>query len=123
MSETFFFDTYAIIELIKGSKNYEKYKNTSKITSMLNLLELYYSLLLNYDEKTADIYFTLFLNFVVPYNEETVKNAAKFRFANRKKKLSYVDCLGYMMALENFIKFLTGDEKFKGIENVEFVSK
>lgn len=121
MSETFFFDTYAIIELIKGNKNYEEYKNADKITSMLNLLELYYSLLLDYNEQTAEFYFKAFLNFVVPYTEETIKNAAKFRFANKEKKLSYVDCLGYIMALENSVKFISGDKKFIDIKNVEFV--
>lgn len=91
------------------------------MTSMLNLLELYYALIRDSDEKIAEEYFHIFLAFVIPYSEQTVKNAAKFRFANRKKGYSYVDCLGYMMALENGIKFLTGDPHFEGVPNVEFV--
>lgn len=121
MTETFFFDTYALIELVKGNPDYVKFKNSGKMTSMMNLLELYYSFLLDFDEKTAEFYFNIFLNFLVPYNENTIKNAAKFRFRNRKSGLSYVDCLGYIIAFENSVKFLTGDKGFKDLENVEFV--
>lgn len=121
MTETFFFDTYALIGLLKGSASYEKYKGVGKITSMLNLLELYYSLLKEYDEKTAERFFNIFLAIVVPYTDRVIRNAAKFRFANKDKKFSYVDCLGYMMSLENSVKFLTGDDGFKNMKNVEFV--
>src|SRR3989344_7746962 len=121
MNETLFFDTYAIIEIIKGNENYEKYKECGKITSMLNLLELYYALLKDYDEKTAEEYFNTFFPFLVPYNEETIKNAAKFRFRNIKNKLSYIDSLGYIIALENSVKFLTGDAHFEGVPYVEFM--
>ncbi|MFA4819442.1 MAG: PIN domain-containing protein [Candidatus Aenigmatarchaeota archaeon] len=121
MTKTFFFDTYALIELIKGNSNYEKYKNANKLTSMLNLLELYYALLLNYNERVAEVYYKIFLNFAISYNEETIKNAAKFRFLNRSKNLSYVDYLGYIMSIENNVKFLTGDKEFKSMNNVEFV--
>jgi predicted nucleic acid-binding protein len=121
MNETLFFDTYAIIEIIKGNANYDKYKECGKITSMLNLLELYYALLKDYGEKTAAEYFDIFLPFIIPYNEETIKHAAKFRFKNIKNKFSYIDSLGYIIALENSVKFLTGDPHFEGMPNVEFV--
>lgn len=121
MNETFFFDTYAIIEIMKGNEKYEKYKECGKITSLLNLLELYYALLKNYDEKMAEEYFGMFLPFLVPYNEETIKNAAKFRFRNIKNKFSYIDSLGYIISLENSVKFLTGDAHFEGVPDVEFL--
>jgi predicted nucleic acid-binding protein len=118
---TYFFDTYAIIELIKGNPLYERYKNAEKITTMLNLLELYYSLLKDFNENIADYYFDNFLNFVVPYSAMSVKDAAKFKLKTKGKEFSYIDCLGYIISLENSVKFLTGDEGFKGLENVEFV--
>ena len=37
------------------------------------------------------------------------------------EKLSFIDCIGYYLAKKNKAKFLTGDEKFKNMENVEFV--
>jgi len=43
----------------------------------------------------------------------------KYKFKNQK--LSFIDCIGYILAKKHKAKFLTGDEKFKGKENVEFV--
>ena len=35
--------------------------------------------------------------------------------------LSYADCIGYVIARREGMKFLTGDAAFKRLENVEFV--
>jgi predicted nucleic acid-binding protein len=35
--------------------------------------------------------------------------------------ISYADALGYYLALKSNVKFLTGDNWFKGLEGVEFV--
>jgi predicted nucleic acid-binding protein len=45
----------------------------------------------------------------------------KFRLKEKAKRLSYVDAIGYQLALEKNAKFLTGDKEFKGMKNVEFV--
>ena len=37
----FFYDTYAIMCLIEGDKNYEQYKDNIITTSIFNLAELY----------------------------------------------------------------------------------
>jgi len=44
-----------------------------------------------------------------------------FRALNKKRNLSYVDCIGYIIAKQRNIKFLTGDKEFEYMENVEFV--
>ena len=43
------------------------------------------------------------------------------QYENKKKDLSYIDALGYNMALKNKIPFLTGDKEFKDLPNVIFV--
>ena len=55
------------------------------------------------------------------FDDETLKQASEFRFANYKRDLSYIDCVGYILAKKRGVKFLTGDEQFKAFENVEFV--
>ena len=42
---------------------------------------------------------------------------------DRKKGnlISYVDCIGYVVALEKNVLFLTGEKHFKELKNVEFV--
>ena len=46
--------------------------------------------------------------------------AVEFRFKKKKERLSLTDCVGYILALKNKIKFLTGDLKFKDMKGVEF---
>ena len=53
--------------------------------------------------------------------QEISIEAAKFKYKNKKMKLSYADCIGYITAQENNMKFLTGDKDFKSIKGVEFV--
>ena len=120
----FFFDTYALIEIIKGSPNYSDYVSGPFITTRLNLMELYYSLLRLFDEKKADHYFDFFLGSCVPVSNDTIKAAMKFRIKQRKQKnlISYVDCIGYFVALENNIRFLSGEKHFIGLRNVEFIA-
>ena len=54
-------------------------------------------------------------------NENIAKEAAKFRKANYKRELSYIDCIGYALSKSMGFKFLTGDDFFEKMENVEFV--
>jgi len=122
MELTYFFDTYAFYELIKGNPNYKKYeKEITLITTKLNLMELHYGLLRDEGEEIAEIYYDKFLKFCVEIDDNTIKEANTFRLKNYKRKLSHVDCIGYILAKKFNAKFLTGDEQFKDFENVEFV--
>jgi len=117
----YFLDTYALIEIIKGNKNYQKFLECELSTSIFNLYELYYALLKDYNEQTAKKFFKQFRNNVLQIRDEYIFKSSKFKLQNIKKKLSYTDCLGYIMALNYNMKFLTGDKEFKNIKNVEFV--
>lgn len=117
----FFADTYALIELIGGNKNYLKYLNGIILTTVFNIIELYYHLIQTYDKESADRYFALYSEFIIPISTNSIKFGMEFKLTHKKEKLSYVDCIGYALALERGIRFLTGDEKFRNKENVEFV--
>lgn len=118
-----FFDSYAIIEVIKGASNYKKYNETTFITNTLNLSEVFYSLIREVGERIAEALINK-LNFeFVEISEEIALKASKFKYKNKKLKLSYADCIGYITALENNMKFLTGDKEFKKFKDVEFVGK
>ena len=118
----FFYDTYALLEIITGNENYNKYvKNTGIATTKLNLMELFYRLYILHGIEIAEFYYQKYLPFVVEISDSLIKKAAIFRAENKKKDLSYVDCVGYALALEHKIKFLTGDSQFKDMGNVEFV--
>lgn len=122
VEETFFYDTYAILEIIKGNSNYSNYlKNIGIVTTKLNLMELYYRLYILFGIETAELYYNKYNQFVFEISDLIIKKAMIFKAENRNKDLSYVDCIGYIFAKENKIKFLTGDEQFRGMPNVEFV--
>lgn len=120
MTETFFCDTYAMIGIIYGHKNYSKYKNCAMVTLDYNLAELYYALLREHGKDYAEEHFWKFSNISTFLPQHIIPRAMSFKLKHKKQKLSYADCLGYAFALTNKIKFLTGDQKFEKLSNVEF---
>ena len=120
--KTYFFDTYAFYEVINGNKNYKQYEEgVSIITTKLNLMELHYGLIHLYGRETADFYYDKLLELVIEISDDIIKEANCFKFKHKRKKLFYVDCIGYIMAKKYNAKFLTGDNQFENLENVEFV--
>ena len=119
---TFFFDSYAFFEIIEGNKNYDLYTNDVVIiTTKLNLMEVHYGLLNKHGKEIADKYYDRLLPFAVEIEDDIFKKANHFRAIFKKRDLSYVDCIGYILAQTRHIKFLTGDKQFQDLENVEFV--
>ena len=117
----YFFDTYAIIEIIKQNPNYRIYINEEATITIFNLAEIYWSVLNDFGEEKADIVFTGYKKAVVEIDDATLKDAIKFRKKHKNKDLSYTDCIGYMYAIKNNLIFLTGDKEFENMPNVEFV--
>ncbi len=118
---SYFFDTYALVEMIVGNPNYNRFKEFFIITTKLNLIELHYALLRIYNKEIANNYYDFFIKFVKDIDDDTIKNANEFKFINKKRNLSYVDCIGYFTAKKFGIKFLTGDKEFENLEDVEFI--
>lgn len=118
----YFFDTYALVEIFKGNNNYQKYqKDIGFITTKLNLMELHYVLLKVVGKETANELYYRLLPYVVEFDDELMMKANLFKFLSRKRKLSSVDCLGYLIAKQKGIPFLTGDRQFLDLPSVEFV--
>ena len=120
-TKTLFADTYAFIEMIKGNPLYQPYTNLQIVTTLPNLIELYYYLLREFNTSIADKYLIGYSEFLTPITLPCIQYGMQFKLQHKKEKLSYVDCVGYARALQLNIKFLTGDDKFKDKPNVEFV--
>ena len=120
-SEVFFYDTYALYAIATGKESYLEYSKGKILTGLMNLYEFYYILIKEGNRKLADDFFNRLIDSCVKINPDLVKEAAEFRFKEIKRKFSYVDCLGYIIAKENKVKFLTGDIGFKGMLNVKFI--
>jgi len=120
---SYFIDTYAMIEYLSGNKRYSKYFGYELYTSKLNLMELYFLVLREHGEDVAERSYTTFRVFETSFDDEDVKEAMKMRlrFKARQTQLSYADAIGYQLSKKLGAKFLTGDDAFKHLPNVEFV--
>ena len=84
-------------------------------------MELHYRTLSLYGEKIANTAFDRFLPFCMSFSDEEIKEANQLKLINKKRKLSYIDCLGYIIARKRNTKFLTGNIQFKDLKSVEFI--
>jgi len=116
----YFFDTYAIIELLKHNPAYKTYEDYPLITTILHKIELSWWGLLKYNQEFANI----LLQSIVHTQEITndvIRDAILFRQQFKKRDLSYADAIGYAFARRHDLLFLTGDRQFKNLPGVEYV--
>ena len=116
----FVFDTYAIIEIIQGNKNYLSYLNNKIIINDFIFAEICY-ILIRDNYPNSDKYLDRYEKFIAGINPKLIKEAMKFKYKNKSKNISIPDCISYFQSRELGIKFLTGDKQFENLENVEFV--
>ena len=121
MTEEYFFDTYAVFEIISGNENYEKYINKTAVLTKLNLFELFHNALRDMDEKMANNLMDEYYPLAIDYDKSTIEEASKLKLKYKKGNLSMTDYIGYVNAKKLGIKFLTGDKEFENMPNVEFV--
>ncbi len=121
MNKAYFFDTYAFFEIINGNPSYATYNKALSATTTYNLMELHYGLILSYGKEFADKKYDEFRPICTDVDDRIIKTANEFRAKNKKKRFSYIDCIGYITARINGMVFLTGDKGFERMENVEFV--
>lgn len=116
-----FLDTYAMFEIAKGNEAYKPYLELQAATTKWNLLELYYTILIKFGREKAEFEYDKFAPYAIEFDDDTVKEAGIFRAQNPGRRLSYADCLGYTIAKRLEIPFLTGDQQFENMENVEYI--
>ena len=116
----FFFDTYALFEVLRQNPAYEKYARARGITTIFNLAEFNYGL--KRDKKPyADEMTRKNESLLVEVQVDDVIHAMSFRFKHKDKGVSIPDAIGYAVAKRHETRFLTGDKAFEGLPNVEFV--
>ena len=115
-----FLDTYALIEILNGNPAYARELEGGG-TSLFHLFELHLQLARLRDEATADSVFRDLRPLVAAIEDADVLAASRVKRAHAKKKLSYGDALGYAMAAERGVDFVTGDRAFRGMDGVRFI--
>ncbi|MBI2146353.1 PIN domain-containing protein [Candidatus Woesearchaeota archaeon] len=117
----YFFDSYALIEVIKGNPAYLKYSDEIVTITIFNLVEVTYAVFRSFGEEKAHEVYEKFKGCVQDMDWGVILAALKLKDKYNKKHLSYADCLGYAFAESRDLFFLTGDEDFRDMNRVEFV--
>ncbi|MEK6874866.1 MAG: PIN domain-containing protein [Nanoarchaeota archaeon] len=121
-NKSLFYDTYAILGILKGDPAYTGYtKSIHILTTIMNLYKAYFILLRERDTTAANIAIERFHQYCVPIYPQAIKEAARFKLAHSTDNISYVDAIGYVLAKHHHVQFLTGDKAFKNLPNVRFV--
>ncbi len=118
-TKSFFFDTFAILEIINGTETYKPYVDSIPVITKLNLFELFHALNKMHGKEKANFYMSHYKQFVKDFDETDIEAGSDLKLKNNK--MSMTDCIGYVVALKSGIKFLTGDNEFENMPNVEFV--
>ncbi|MEK6886777.1 MAG: PIN domain-containing protein [Nanoarchaeota archaeon] len=117
---SYFFDSYALIEIFLKNQNFSKYLDAPIIITSLNQIEVTYYFLVHHGEEKAREVCSSLGKYIVELSNEDIIKALKFRNEHRKG-ISYADAIGYIYAKNNNLLFLTGDDAFKDMPNVEFL--
>ena len=121
MPDVYFFDSYAIIEILKGNSAYLPYAQAIIVTTKLQVFEVFYSLLRDVGKQEAADFLKRYMQYTIDFDASIIERAALLKLHYRKNNLSMTDCVGYCLALQIGIKFLTGDRQFEHFAEVEFV--
>lgn len=121
MTEAIFFDSYALVEMLEGNENYERFADDIVTTTKMNLFEVYYAFLRKGRKDMARMALKYYYDCAVDFDMSVIADAGVLKFSLVKQKVSMVDCIGYVLAEKLGMRFLTGDKEFENLPNVEFV--
>ncbi|RLF97618.1 MAG: type II toxin-antitoxin system VapC family toxin [Thaumarchaeota archaeon] len=121
----YYADTYALVEILRGSPAYERYAGEKLVTSEFNLLELAYALTRDYDKERAVEILKIvraFIAIIQPTDKDYAEaSSLHIELKKQDRNLSLIDTLGYVLVKRLKILFLTGDREFKDLDGVEYV--
>ena len=120
----YFYDSYAVLAFTSGRPAYKGYfEEQDGVLTKLNLLEVFYRSLEQYDFKVASDILESFSKYLIDFESDDISGSMKLRLELKRKghDASYADALGYFLSRKMGIKFLTGDRAFRGLSCVEYV--
>ena len=117
-------DSYALVAFLEGNDRYVRiFRRKTLVTTALNILEVYATLLRRVEERAAKEVCSGLLPLAISAPPEVALVAGEFRNRMRrlKRDCSYIDAWGYATSRHVGLPFLTGDPFFRGVHHVEFV--
>jgi len=116
-------DTYALIEIAEGNPKFSFLIKEDFIIPSTTLAEFSWVLLKNKNRDDVEYWIKKLSNFSSDVKKEIMIKSQIFRYLNKKRDLSFFDCVGYIFSKENNYIFVTGDKEFKDLEGVKFIQK
>ncbi len=107
-----------MIEIVKGNERYRRYLAAELFTSLWHLVELYLAVLREHGDEGARRQFVRFRPLCVEVPDDWIFEAMALKLS--RSPLSYADAIGYAAARRLGARFLTGDEEFRRMPDVEF---
>ena len=114
-------DTYVLVEICNGNSKFVDLLNEKAIVTDIIMAEFYADLYRKYGLKTADYWHRKLNPLCRTVSKEILLKAVRYRIDNKKQKLSFFDCVGYVFAQEHSMIFVTGDKEFKNKKGVQFM--
>jgi predicted nucleic acid-binding protein len=121
---SFFADSYALIEMLKGNENYRSFHTGHLVTTEFNICEVAFAVCRDYPDNAQRVIALVRAMVIVQETTDTDYCSGailKKEVSGKGKKLSTIDCVGYSVARRLDIPFLTGDREFSDMEHVKFV--
>lgn len=116
-------DTYALVEIMEGNPKFAFLLEEDFVIPNTTLAEFYWTLLKERGKETADYWYGRLGSFCIDVSVIILIKAQSFRYLNRKKDVSFFDCVGYIFAKEHKYLFVTGDKEFKKLKGVKHITK
>ena len=120
---SYFFDSYAVIEILKANPNYFKYRQEPVTITIFNLIEIVAAVHLRFGKEKAEEIYEKFKSCIQEVTKDIIMEAVGLREKYKKRDISYADAVGYISAKRGGMLFLTGDKEFEHFPQVEFVKK
>lgn len=112
-----FLDTNVLVKALEGNPGF--LVQDGDVTSAMNLLEMHVVVARLYGEPEADRALQAFRRLSVGPDDLDIREASRLKREHRKRGLSYIDALGYSMARNRSLTFVTTDSGFRGLESVD----
>ena len=113
-------DTYALVEIKKGSPNYASLLSMEFVITDLTLAAFYAVLLREEGQKSADYWWGRLTTRSEPVPLHILIEALRFCHKNRRRRISLFDAVGYSYAVAKNMIFMTGDKEFEKLPHVDF---
>ena len=94
MTDVCFFDSYAIMEILKGNPRYARFRNIRPVLTIFNLVEFHYAVLKEAGTELADELLEGYPIYEVDVDNVVIRQANRLKHKHRSENLSTADVIG-----------------------------